>query len=98
MPQCLVRHHRPQIRPTDADIDDIADRFAGVAFPLPAAHPVGKVSHLVEDGMHLGHHVLAIYDDRLPFGGSQGYVQHGTLLGNVNFVAAKHGVETRPQS
>ena len=98
MPQCLVRHHRPQIRPTDADIDDVADRLAGVALPLLAAHPVGEAGHLVEDGMHLGHHVLAVHDDGLPFGGAQGHMQDGPLLRNVDFVSAKHGIDAVPQA
>lgn len=62
--QCLVHHHRPQVR--SADIDDIIDRCDGVAILLAAAHPSGEVWHLVEDGMHLAHHVLAVHDDGAP--------------------------------
>ena len=68
VPQGFIGHHRPQVRPADADIDDIADRLAGVAFPLPAAHPVGKGGHLVQHGMDLGHDVFAVHDNGLPFG------------------------------
>src|SRR5271156_5449266 len=98
MPQRLVRHYRSEIRPTDADIDDIADRFPGVAFPLPAAYSIGKVSHLVEHGVHLGHHVLAILDDGLPIGSAQGDMQDGSLFGDVDFVAAEQGDRAEPQS
>ena len=98
MPQCLVRHHRPQVGPTDADIDDVANRLAGVALPFAAAHPVGEVSHLVEHGMDLRHDVFAIHDDGLPFGGAQGHVQDGPLFRDVDFVPAKHGIDAGPQA
>ena len=62
MTQCLVRHHRPQVRPADADINHVANRLAGVALPLSTAHPVGKVGHLVEHGVHLRNDVFAIYN------------------------------------
>ena len=65
MPQGLVGHHRPQVGAADADVDDVADRLAGVALPLPAAHPVGEIGHLVEHGVDLGHDVVAVHDDRL---------------------------------
>ena len=98
MPQCFIRHHRPQVRPADADIDDIADRLAGVALPLPAAHPVGKVGHLIEDGMHLRHHVLAVHNNGLPFGGAQGHVQNGPLLGNIDLLPPEHGIDAGTQT
>jgi len=63
MPLCLVRHHRPQVRPTDTGIDDVADRLAGVALPLPAALPGGGVGHLVEHGVDLSHDVFAVHND-----------------------------------
>src|SRR6266576_2224031 len=57
--QCFIGHDRPEIRTTDADVDDVANALASVAFPSPAAHAVGEVAHLVEDGMDLRHNVLA---------------------------------------
>ncbi len=96
--QGFVRHHRPQVRSADADVDDIADRLAGVALPLPAAHPVGEIGHLIENGMDLGHHVLAIHDDGLPLGGAQGHVQDGPLFGDVDLLAPEHGIDSGPQA
>ena len=32
--QRLVRHHRPEVGAADADVDDVADRLAGVPLPL----------------------------------------------------------------
>ena len=57
-----------------------------------------EVGHLVEHGMHLGHDVLAIHDDRLPLGGAQGHVQDGALLGDVDLLAPEHGVDTGSQA
>ncbi len=48
--------------------------------------------------MHLGHHILAVHDDGLPFGGAQGHVQDGPLLGNVDLLPPKHGIDTGPQA
>ncbi len=94
----LVRHHGPQVRSPDADIHDVADALAGVTQPLPAADPVRERSHPVEHGMHLGHHVDAVDEDRRAARCSQRHVQHGALLGQVDPVAAEHGVDARAQA
>ena len=62
--QRLVRHHRPEVGAADADVDDVADRLAGVALPLARADAVGEGGHPVEHRVHLGHDVLAVDDDR----------------------------------
>ena len=98
VPQCLVRHHRPQVGPTDANIDDVADRLAGVALPFATAHPVGETGHLVEHGADLRHDVFAFHHDGLPFGGTQGHVQDGPLLRDVDLLTAKHGIDASPQT
>ncbi len=98
MPQCFVGHHRPQIGAADADVDDIADRLAGVPLPVAAADAVAEVGHLVEHGMHLRHHIHAVHHDGLRLRGAQGSVQDGALLGDVDLVAPKHGVDARPQT
>ena len=33
-----------------------------------------------------------------PFGRAQGHVQHGPVLGDVDLLAAKHGVDALPQA
>ena len=45
--QRFVGHDRPEVRSADADIDDIADPLAGVAFPGAAAHAIGEIGHPV---------------------------------------------------
>ncbi len=47
---------------------DVLDPLAGVAGPLAAADAVGEVGHAVEHGMHLGHDVVAVDDDRFAAG------------------------------
>ena len=84
----LVGHHRPEVGAADADVDDVANSLAGVALPGPVAHPVGEVRHLLEHRVDLGHHVLAIDDDRCAFWGAQGHVQDGSVFGDVDLLAA----------
>ena len=43
--------------------------------------------------MDLGHHVLAVDEDGFVFGRAQGDVQDGAIFGDVDFVAAEHGVD-----
>ena len=57
MPQRLIRHDGTQVRAADADVDDVADAFAGMARPFAAADPIGERGHLVEDGVDSGHDV-----------------------------------------
>ncbi len=93
----LVGHHRPQVGPSDANVDDVADLLAGVAPPGAAADALGEGRHPVEDLVHRGHHVLAVQPDGCASRRPQGDVQHGPLLGDVDFVAAKHRVDAPAQ-
>jgi len=43
--------------------------------------------------MHIGHDILAVDENYFAFGRTQGDVQHGAPLREVDFVAAKHGVD-----
>ena len=58
--QRVIGHDRTEIGAADADIDQIANTLAGMTLPIPAAHPVGKIGHLVKHGVHIGHDVSAI--------------------------------------
>ena len=97
MLECLVRHHRAEVGTADADVDDVADGFAGVALPRAAADAVGKTGHLVEHGVDLGHDVLAIHEDGRASGRAQGHVQHGAVFCEVDFLAAEHGLHALAQ-
>ena len=62
MAQGLVGHHRPEIGPADADVDDVADGFACVPFPLTGSDGVREARHAIQDLMHFGHHVHTVDD------------------------------------
>ena len=94
MLQGFVGHDRPEVGAADADVDDVANAFASVAFPRAAAHAMGKISHLIEDGVDLGHHVLAIHDDGCSSRRTQGHVQDSTVFRDVELLAPKHGLDT----
>ena len=93
----FVGHDRPEIRSADADIDDIADALAGMALPVAAAHALGKVRHLVENGVNVGHDIAAIVDDGGVARRAQRDMQHRAVFRDVDFVAAEHGVDALAQ-
>ena len=94
----LIGHDRAQVGAADADVDDVANALAGVPFPFSAADAVGEGCHLVEHLVDAGNNVLAIDNDGFAFGGSQGDVQDGAFLGDVDFFSAEHGVDALPQA
>ena len=98
----IIRHpwktkYRGKLR-RPADIDDVADRFTGVAFPFPITHSVGEIGHFRKHGVDLRYDVLPVQDDGAPFGGAQGHVQDGPLLRDIDFFPAKHGIDAGPQT
>ena len=56
------------------------------------ADAVGEGGHAVEHGVDLGHHVLAVDEDRRAGAVAQRGVQDGAVLGDVDRVAAEHRV------
>ncbi len=91
-PQGVVRHRRTQVRAADTDVDDVLDALAGVAGPLARAHPLREGGHPVEDRVHGRHDVLAVDLDHRVTRRPQRGVQHRTVLGDVDPLAAEHGV------
>ena len=98
MPERLVGHDRPEIRTADADVDDVADPLAGGARPGAAAHAMREVRHPVEHGVHVGHHVPAVDQDRGVARGAQRHVQHGAFLRHVDLLAPEHRVDPGAQA
>ena len=76
---------------------DVADRLARVPLPRSRTHAVRERAHASQHPVHLGHDVLAIDDQRRPFGHAQRHVQHRAVLGDVDAVATKHGVDALAQ-
>ena len=98
MLQCFVGHDRTQVGAADADVDDVANAFAGVPLPRAAPHAIGEIGHLVQHGVDLRHDVLAIHDDGCSSGRAKGYMQDRAVFRNVDFVAAEHGLDAPAES
>ena len=91
-PQRLGHHHRPEVRPADADVDQVGERLAGVTGKRATAHPGRKITHASERRIHLRHHVFAIDQNRPIAAIAQRDVQHRSVLGDVDALAAEHRV------
>ena len=68
-----------------------------MALPCAAAHPLGKVRHLVEHGVDVGHDIVAVVNDGRAARRAQRYVQHRAVLRDVDLVAAEHRVDPLAQ-
>ena len=88
----LVRHHRAEVGPTDADVDDVLDPPPGVTGPLPRSHTVGERPHPPEDAVNLGHDVHPVDDEGLPLGHPKRHVEHRAVLRHVDLLASEHHV------
>ena len=64
-------------------------------FQSPLRTRCGEGGHPVEHRVDLGHHVLAVDDDRRALRRAQRHVQHRAVLGDVDPLAAEHGVDAR---
>ena len=93
----LVSHHRAEVRTADADVDDVLDAFAGVAFPFAAADALGERGHLVEHGVDFRHDIFSVHEDGRALRRAQGDVQHGAVFRDVDFLAAEHRVDPPAQ-
>ena len=67
-------------------------------FQDPLRTRLGKIGHLVQHGMNLGHHVFAVHDDGCPSRCAQGHVQNGAVFREIDFIAPEHGVDPRAQA
>ena len=98
MTQRLVCHYRAEIRATDADVDDIADRPIRVSVPAAAADCFGESRHAVENRAYLGHDIDAVDQNALVFRRPQGDMENGPLLGYVDFLTAEHRFDALGQT
>jgi hypothetical protein len=96
--ECFVRHHRSEVGAPDADVDHITNPFARMTRPGAVPDPIGEFGHLVKHRVDLGYHVLAIDNDRCPFGRPESYVQDGSVLRDIYLLASKHGIDPRSQA
>ncbi len=91
--QGFVGHHRPEIGPTDADIDHRADPTAGVAEPGTVPDLLCEVGHPVEHAMDVCHDIDTVDDQRRGAGHAKSNVEHGAVLRHVDVFAGEHGVD-----
>ena len=98
LPQGAIGHLRPEIRPADPDIHDVANALAAMPGPLARAHLVGKLRHPVEDRMNLGDDVLSVDEDFLTAGRAQRHMQHRAVLAHVDLFSREHRVPPRLDS
>ena len=73
-------------------------RFPVCPFHSPLRTRSAKAAILSSTACTSRHDVLAVDHDRGPFRGAQGHVQHGAVLGDVDLLAAEHGVDPRAQT
>jgi hypothetical protein len=66
--------------------------------PVCPFHAPLRTRHLLQHRVDLGNYVLAIHDDRCPSRRAQRHVEHRAVLGDVDLVAAKHGVDPGPKA
>ena len=66
-------------------------------FHSPLRTRLAEVRHLVEHGVDLRHHVLAIDHDRRSLRRAQRHMQHRAIFRDVDLLAAEHRVDPRPQ-
>ena len=91
--KCFADHHRSEIRTSNPDVDDVGNGFASVALPRAATHVFGKASHLIENLIDKGHHVLAVYFNGPIAPIPQRDVEHRAALAEIDTLAAKHSLD-----
>jgi hypothetical protein len=94
----LVGHDRPEVGTADADVDHVADAFAGVPLPCAAPDPVGEISHLLQHGVNLGDHVFAVHDEGRRGRRAQSHMQDCTVFRDVDPVTPEHGIDALAKS
>jgi len=94
----FIGHHRSEIGAANADIHDVADPLAGMAFPYAVADLGGEVGHPVEHGVDRGHDILAVNQNRCSSRGPQRHVQDGPLFRDIDLLSPEHGINPRAQA
>src|SRR5206468_4641087 len=68
-----------------------------VARPVAVSHAGREVRHAVEHRVYLRNHVLSVDDDRLATWRPERHVEDRAVFGDVDLLAAKHGVDALTQ-
>ena len=81
-----------QIGTTDTNVDDGVDLLAGVTLPLAAADLLGELLHVLQDGVNILNHALAIDLHGLVGNIAQSSVVDSTILGEVDVLTTEHSI------
>ena len=84
------RHHGAEIGTANADIDDVGNLLTGRTLQRTGTDRLGKLAHGGENGVHIGHHVLALHENRRVGAIAQRSMQHGAVFGEVDRLAREH--------
>ena len=87
----FVGHDGAEVGAAYADVDYVFDGLVGVALPFAGADLLREGGHLVEDFVDFGDYVFAVDVDDGVFGGAEGCVEDGAVLGDVDLFAGEHG-------
>ena len=85
-------HDGSEVRTSDADVHDVGNRLALVAFPRSGADLLGKVLHMLTGGLHLRHQVFALDDQGLIGRATESDMKDSTIFSKIDFIAAKHSI------
>ncbi|CAB4807294.1 unannotated protein [freshwater metagenome] len=98
--QCLVRHRRPEVAATDADVDHRTNALTGMPSKRPRAHSMSERCHAIEGFVHIGNHVAHLPSvvgggDDCVARRSQRHVQYCPILSGVDALTGEHCVAFR---
>ena len=88
--QGLGRHRGSEVGAADADVDHVPDRLPREPGPLVVADAHREGGHPIEDRMDLGDDVLAVDEQALARGRTQGRVEDRPILGRVDALSREH--------
>src|ERR1051326_6831216 len=93
MTQRLVGHYGTEIGAANADVDDVADTAIRMSAPAAAADLFGESRHAIEYRVYLGYDIDAVDKKEFVLLRTEGDMEHRSMFGNVDFLAAEHAFD-----
>lgn len=91
-PDAEERTPNAQIRTTNTDVDNGGKGLSSISLPLSAPDCVREFFHVLQLLVDAGHNVLAINQDGLVGDISEGGVQHGSVLREIDRITLEHRI------
>ncbi len=91
--QSLRSHDDPEIRSSDADVNDIGDRRAGIALELARVQSICELEHPLTLALHERHDVVSVEHERTVCGAPERDVKRGAILSTVDVLTREHGFD-----